>query len=104
MSFKDVQDPVEGFRMRGDAKLGFVTEMFDSISSSYDLLNLIISVGQTSIWRWMAFTGLGPRLSLRAKVLDVGCGTGKASLLLHAWYPKFDLQIQVTSKEHCLLG
>ena len=104
MSFKDVQDPVEGFRMRGDAKLGFVTEMFDSISSSYDLLNLIISVGQTSIWRWMAFTGLGPRLSLRAKVLDVGCGTGKALLLLHAWYPKFDLQIQVTSKEHCLLG
>ena len=95
-SFKEVRDPVEGFRMRGDAKLGFVTEMFDSISASYDLLNLIISVGQTSIWRWMAFAGLGPRLSPRATVLDVGCGTGKASLLLHAWYPQFDLQIQTS--------
>ena len=95
-SFKEVRDPVEGFRMRGDAKLGFVTEMFDSISASYDLLNLIISVGQTSIWRWMAFAGLGPRLSPRATVLDVGCGTGKASLLLHAWYPQFDLQTRTS--------
>ena len=70
-------------------------QMFDSISKSYDLLNLVISLGQTSAWRWMAFRDLGARLPHRGKVLDVGCGTGKASVLLHAWYPQLELQIQV---------
>merc|ERR1711920_1008394 len=80
--------------MKGKEKLGFVTEMFDSISSSYDLLNLIISLGQTSIWRWLAFLGLQSRLFVGAAILDVGCGTGKASQLLHAWYPSLSLSIQ----------
>ena len=68
--------------------------MFDSISSSYDILNLIISLGQTSIWRWLAFFDLRSRLFVGAQILDVGCGTGKASQLMHAWYPSLSLSIE----------
>jgi len=66
--------PEMAVAMRGDAKRGFVTDVFDRLAGRYDAMNLIISVGQTSLWRLRALK----HVSLRGgeRLLDVGCGTG----------------------------
>ena len=60
----------QGFRLRGAAKLRFVSELFDRIAPRYDAANLALSLGQTSIWRWLA---LGRSVEGRAKSKDVQC-------------------------------
>lgn len=66
--------PTEAVQLRGDAKRDVVRTMFDRIAPTYDRLNLIISLGQTSWWRRRALRRLDVRPAER--VLDVGCGTG----------------------------
>jgi len=58
----------------GDDKQHAVEAMFDRIAPRYDRLNRIISLGQDRRWRRHTVAAL--RLPVRAKVLDLGCGTG----------------------------
>lgn len=66
--------PDAAVQLRGDAKRDVVRTLFDRIAPTYDRLNLVISLGQTTLWRKRAFRELGLKASQR--VLDVGCGTG----------------------------
>lgn len=50
--------PAGGFQLGGTPKLRFVTAMFDAIAAQYDTLNLLLSLGQTTVWRWMALAML----------------------------------------------
>eukprot|EP00899_Mesostigma_viride_P021174 jgi/Mesvir1/29058/Mv18366-RA.1 len=69
-------------------------QMFDKIAASYDLVNLFISLGQTTVWRVWALTGPARQLEKRARVLDVGCGTGWVSWFLHRFFPSKQLDVE----------
>ncbi|MBN2054848.1 class I SAM-dependent methyltransferase [bacterium] len=64
-------------RAGGEPKRSYVREMFNRIAPAYDRINLIISLGQTSLWRFRALRLL-PLVS-GGEVLDLGCGTGAAT-------------------------
>jgi len=81
LSSFDAHAPSEGFRLQGADKLAFVSEMFDRVAPTYDVLNHFISLGQTTVWRLLALSFLTRYLTRGARVLDVGCGTGWVS-----WY------------------
>ncbi|HPC45782.1 MAG TPA: ubiquinone/menaquinone biosynthesis methyltransferase [Candidatus Latescibacteria bacterium] len=72
--------PRDAARARGNTKRRYVTAMFDRIAPRYDAMNIVISLGQTSIWRRRALKGIS--LPHRAVILDVGCGTGSVIRLL----------------------
>ena len=57
-----------------------VREMFDNISSSYDLLNKLLSVGMDRKWRKKAVAILGNLKD--GKVLDVATGTGDVAFAI----------------------
>lgn len=82
--------PTEAVAMRGEEKRAVVRHMFDTIAPSYDRMNLVISVGQTSWWRKRAFAKMnfGPN----QRVLDVGCGTGIAVQKLKKQYPGMEVE------------
>lgn len=51
-----------------------IREMFARIAPRYDLMNRLMTAGQDVAWRRQAVRGLA--LPARARVLDLGCGTG----------------------------
>ena len=57
-----------------------IDEMFDSISSRYDLLNDIFSFGLHRIWKSSLISLLNPLFG--EKWIDLCCGTGDISILL----------------------
>ncbi len=57
-----------------------VEEMFNSISSKYDLLNDIFSLGLHRLWKRRLLDILNPTLG--EKWIDICCGTGDMSILL----------------------
>ena len=57
-----------------------VEEMFDSISSKYDLLNDIFSFGLHRLWKRRILAILNPTYG--EKWIDLCCGTGDMSMLL----------------------
>ena len=89
----DAHAPAEGFRLTGADKLAFVTDMFDRVAPTYDLLNWFISLGQTTLWRLAALSWLHRWLPRRAEVLDVGCGTGWVSWFFRIRYRALDLRV-----------
>ncbi|MBU2462322.1 ubiquinone/menaquinone biosynthesis methyltransferase [bacterium] len=56
------------------ADKGFVEGLFSDISSCYDVMNTIISLGQHKKWRKKAIKNAA--FPEGGRILDVGCGTG----------------------------
>ncbi len=62
-------------------KKRFIKNLFDDIVPTYDLLNHLLSFGTDKQWRRRIFRHIGSVKNRRA--LDLCCGTGDLSLLLH---------------------
>lgn len=82
--------PSDAVQLRGDAKRDVVRTMFDRIAPNYDLMNLVISLGQTTLWRKRALKLFALRPDER--VLDVGCGTGWVVQYLAKRHPGLDIE------------
>ncbi len=64
-----------------EEKKRFIQKMFDSIVPTYDLLNHVLSMGTDTLWRRNIFRHI--KSIKRRSVIDLCCGTGDLSLLLH---------------------
>jgi demethylmenaquinone methyltransferase/2-methoxy-6-polyprenyl-1,4-benzoquinol methylase len=83
-----------GTTLTGDAKLEFVSQLFDVVAHRYDAVNAVLALGFVDRWRRKALSaGLvatfapafarGRRVFRRGdSVLDVGCGTGNVTRFL----------------------
>ncbi len=76
--------------LRGEPKRVFVRDLFDRLAPRYDRLNLVISLGQTTLWRRAALSDLDLRSGQR--VLDVGCGTGWTGRFLRDRCPGLEIE------------
>ena len=54
-----------------------VASMFDGVAKRYDLMNDLLSLGQTKVWRKKATAIIAPRAGM--KILDIAAGTGSSS-------------------------
>jgi demethylmenaquinone methyltransferase/2-methoxy-6-polyprenyl-1,4-benzoquinol methylase len=63
------------------ARKRFIRQLFDAIVPTYDLLNRVLSMGTDVIWRRHVFRHIPPLQG--RKVIDLCCGTGDLSALLH---------------------
>ncbi len=59
-----------------------VAAMFDAVAKRYDLVNDILSLGQTKRWRKATTATIAPKPGM--KILDLAAGTGSSSEPLHA--------------------
>jgi len=59
-----------------------VSTMFDEVSPRYDLLNDVLSAGNSRLWRIALTRALQPRKGMR--ILDVAAGTGTSSAAIAA--------------------
>lgn len=59
-----------------------VAAMFDETAAKYDLMNDVMSLGQTRLWRRAVLQSLEPRPGQR--ILDIAAGTGTSSVPLRA--------------------
>lgn len=57
-----------------------VSRMFDRVAKRYDLLNDLLSLGQTKRWRKKVRTIIAPQPGMR--ILDIAAGTGTSSAAL----------------------
>jgi len=70
-----------GFKqVRVEEKAKQVGKVFDSVASSYDVMNDLMSLGIHLLWKRVAIEYLAPRTG--HKVLDLAGGTGDLSLLI----------------------
>ena len=67
--------------LNGDNKARYVSDMFDRISSRYDLLNTLMSFGMHHLWRKKA-TSIATDGLTNAEVLDIATGTGDFAIEL----------------------
>ena len=54
-----------------------VAAMFDGVAKRYDLVNDLLSLGQTKAWRWATTKIIAPKAGM--KILDLAAGTGSSS-------------------------
>ncbi len=66
--------------LRGDDKARYVRGMFSRIALRYDLMNVLMSLGQDSMWRKYVVRLASPPPG--TLVLDVGTGTGRIAQAL----------------------
>jgi demethylmenaquinone methyltransferase / 2-methoxy-6-polyprenyl-1,4-benzoquinol methylase len=64
----------DGAALKAGEKEAYVEGMFDAVAPSYDLANRLMSFGMDKGWRRRLVRESA--LGARARVLDVGCGTG----------------------------
>ncbi|MEY2635046.1 MAG: hypothetical protein RIS75_986 [Actinomycetota bacterium] len=64
-----------------DKKPFDVASMFDTVAKRYDLLNDVLALGQTRLWRRAVVNAVNPALGHR--VLDLAAGTGTSSQPFH---------------------
>jgi len=60
---------------------GEVAAMFDGVAKRYDILNDLLSLGRTKVWRRAATKIIAPAPGM--KILDLAAGTGSSSEPLH---------------------
>ena len=58
-----------------------VAAMFDGVAKRYDLVNDLLSLGQTKAWRRATTATIAPAPGM--KILDIAAGTGSSSQPLH---------------------
>ena len=58
-----------------------VASMFDGVARRYDLVNDLLSLGQTKAWRKKVVAMIAPRAGMR--ILDIAAGPGSSSEPLH---------------------
>ena len=51
--------------------------MFDGVAKRYDIMNDLLSLGQTKAWRKKATAIIAPQVGM--KILDIAAGTGSSS-------------------------
>ena len=78
-----------------------IEEMFNSISSKYDLLNDIFSFGLHRLWKRKFLEFLDPTFG--EKWIDVCCGTGDMSILLARYMESSENIIGIDSAYQALL-
>ena len=54
-----------------------VSAMFDGVARRYDILNDLLSLGRTKVWRKVATATISPKPGM--KILDIAAGTGSSS-------------------------
>ena len=54
-----------------------VASMFDGVAKRYDIMNDLLSLGQTKVWRKKATAIIAPTRGM--KILDIAAGTGSSS-------------------------
>jgi demethylmenaquinone methyltransferase/2-methoxy-6-polyprenyl-1,4-benzoquinol methylase len=64
-----------------EEKKRFIKNLFDSIVPTYDILNHLLSMGTDMLWRRNIFRHINDVQNKNA--IDLCCGTGDLSLLLH---------------------
>ncbi|RZI46035.1 class I SAM-dependent methyltransferase [Candidatus Finniella inopinata] len=74
-------------------KTGRVRDLFSKVSSRYDLMNDLMSLGLHRCWK-KSFVHRLP-LQTEFRILDVAGGTGDIALLIQKMYPHLSLQISV---------
>ncbi len=60
-----------------------VSTMFDEVSPRYDLINDVLSVGNSRLWRVAMTRALQPRKGMRILDLAAGTGTSSAAIAQH---------------------
>ena len=70
---------------RPEERADLVRQMFDRVSSRYDLNNALLSFGLDRYWLWRARRVLG--LARDAQVVDLCCGTGAVTRVLASAVP-----------------
>jgi demethylmenaquinone methyltransferase/2-methoxy-6-polyprenyl-1,4-benzoquinol methylase len=78
MSSKSAPEPGKrGFRAKLDKDPSEVAAMFDGVARRYDLVNDILSLGQTKRWRKKVTAIIAPRPGMQ--ILDMAAGPGASS-------------------------
>ena len=66
-----------GMRAELDKAPSEVAAMFDRVAARYDLVNDVLALGQTRVWRGMVVRAVDP--SAGERILDLAAGTGTSS-------------------------
>ena len=78
MSSDSNQKPI---RADLDKKPFDVAKMFDDVARRYDIVNDVLALGQTRLWRRAVLNAINPAVG--DKILDLAAGTGTSSQPMH---------------------
>ena len=76
------------FIHEGDQKKKYVKQMFNDISSTYDIINIISSFGIDRYWRYRLVNKI--KMTSGQKLLDVATGTGDVAF---GFFKKYDIKV-----------
>ncbi len=77
----DPNGTTNGLRAELDKAPSEVAAMFDRVAKRYDIVNDILALGQTRLWRTMVVKAVAPKFDER--ILDLAAGTGTSSQPFH---------------------